>query len=96
MMFDDEANRISFDLENYNNDEDALFADVAKTLQILTRNGEICTFEYEDCGIYILQHNYESMEFGDKYPHWLNLEEYETFQQAWAEKAYSSTTEKPE
>ena len=73
------ANRISFDLENYDGDEDELFKDVAKTLQILTKNREICTFEYEDCGIYILMHNYSDVSFGDSRPYWLNSEELEEF-----------------
>ena len=69
------ANRISFDLEYYDGDEEALFKDVARILRILTKNDEVCTFEYEDCGIYLLQHNYARRELEDTYPYWLTPEE---------------------
>lgn len=75
-MYDDRVNRITFDVETYAG-EDEMFADVAKMLQILTRNGEICTFEEEDCGIYLLQHNYADREFDDLYPNWLTTDEEE-------------------
>lgn len=56
-MYQKDVNRITFIKENYPSEDD-MFKDVAKVLQILTRNNEICTFEYEDAGIYLLQHNY--------------------------------------
>lgn len=77
-MYQKDVNRITFNKENYSSEDD-MFKDVAKVLQILTRNNEICTFEYEDCGIYLLQHNYSEQEFGDLYPYWVIPEDYEDY-----------------
>lgn len=49
---------ITFNAANYKNEEDA-FQDVATVLRILTKNNYICSFEYEDCGIYVLQFDYQ-------------------------------------
>lgn len=76
-MYIPNVNRILFNIENYDNDEEVMFKDIAKILQILVKNNEICTFEYDDCGIYALQHNYSNRGFGDVYPYWLNPEEQE-------------------
>ena len=81
------ANRISFDLENYDGNEEELFKDVARTIRILTKNDEVCTFEYEDCGIYLLQHNYACREFEDTYPYWLTSEEQDLIDSRRLEKA---------
>ena len=78
MNWYENINRISFDIENYNNDEDEMYKDIAKVLQILIKNDEICTFEYADCGIFVIHHNYANREFGDIYPYWLSPEEQET------------------
>lgn len=56
-MYQKDVNRITFNIDRYDS-EDEMFKDIAKILQILTKNDEICTFEYEDAGIYLLQHNY--------------------------------------
>jgi len=75
-MYYNEANRITFILDNYSSEEE-MFNDVANTLRILTKNDEICTFEYEDCGVYVLQHNYADISFGTSYPLWVTSEEAE-------------------
>ena len=87
-MHNNEAQRITFSIEEYQQLHDCdefearkyMFQDVATVLDILVKNGEICTFEYEDCGYYILRHNYANREFGDVYPYWLTAEEYEEVQ----------------
>ena len=71
------TNRIVFDIDHYGGNEKELFKDVAETLRILVKNNEICTFEYEDCGIYVLKHNYADISIVDSYPYWINPEEYE-------------------
>lgn len=48
---------ITFDSENYETKED-LFEDVARILKILADNGYVCSFVYEDCGIYALRFDY--------------------------------------
>lgn len=77
-MYQKDVNRITFNIERYES-EDEMFKDIAKVLQILTKNNEICTFEYEDAGIYLLQHNYSEQEFGDLYPYWVVPEDYEDY-----------------
>jgi hypothetical protein len=77
-MYQENVNRITFNVERYRS-EDEMFQDVAKTLQILTKNDEICTFEYEDVGIYILHHNYANQDFGDLYPYWMTPDDYEDY-----------------
>ena len=78
-MYQEKVNRITFNQENYES-EDEMFKDIAKVLQILSKNDEICTFEYEDAGIYFLQHNYQEQEFGDLYPYWMSVDDYEDYQ----------------
>ena len=77
-MYQKDVNRITFNVERYDSEDD-MFKDVARVLQILTKNDEICTFEYEDVGIYILQHNYQNEEFGDLYPYWMTPDDYEDY-----------------
>lgn len=77
-MYNKDVNRITFSVERYKS-EDEMFQDVAKMLQILTKNDEICTFEYEDVGVYILQHNYQNQDFGDLYPYWMTPDDYEDY-----------------
>ena len=75
-MYAPNANRITFNLdETYGGNKNAMYQDIAKVLKILVDNNEICTFEYEDCGYYCLQHNYAKLEYGDVYPMWLTEEE---------------------
>ena len=77
-MYQKDVNRITFNIDRYDS-EDEMFKDIAKILQILTKNDEICTFEYEDAGIYLLQHNYQEQEYGDLYPYWVIPEDYEDY-----------------
>ena len=82
--YDDKVNRISFELENYA-DEQKLFEDVAKVLEILIKNGEVCTFFYEDGGEYIIQHNYANEEYGCEIPKWITQDDWEDFK-VWKEE----------
>ena len=96
-MYQKDVNRITFDKERYES-EDEMFKDIAKVLQILVKNDEICTFEHEDCGIYILQHNYSEQEFGDLYPYWMIPDDYEDyiFSKEKSEEACNEVTEDEE
>ena len=71
---------ITFDLENYKYDEEPeeeLFKDVAQTLRILSKNNQICSFFYEDCGIYVMQHDNSDEEICENVLVWLTPDEYE-------------------
>ena len=95
-MYQKDVNRITFNVERYDSEDD-MFKDVAKVLQILTKNDEICTFEYEDVGIYILQPNYQNEEFGDLYPYWMTPDDYEdfVFQKEYKEESEEEHNEEP-
>lgn len=68
---------IAFDISNYDNDESKLFADIGKILQILVLNDYQCAVRYDDCGIYIIEYNYDNPEIGTPMIYWLNEEQKE-------------------
>lgn len=53
-----EVPHIIFDTANYES-ENEMFKAVATTLRILTENNYICSFEFEDCGIYVLRFDFK-------------------------------------
>ena len=91
--YNDKVNRISFELENYK-DEQELFEDVAKVLEILIKNGEICTFFHEDGGTYVLQHNYDNAEYGCEIPKWITQDDWEDYK-FWKEEVKVNPDELP-
>ena len=70
------SNQISFDLNNYDSKEE-MFSDISSLLDILTKNNYECSFNYEDCGIYILQFDFDNEEYGCSRVYWLNPEQEE-------------------
>ena len=69
--YDKDVNSITFDLSNYDGNTFDMFNDIARILRILTKNGEICTFYWEETDFYVLQHNPDNWELGDKMPIWV-------------------------
>ena len=94
--YNNKINRITFCLDNYANRED-MFQDVAKVIAALVRNGEICTFFCEEGGVFVLQHNYDDVEFGCEVPKWVTQDDWEDFQ-FWKESLTDDglTTMQPE
>lgn len=68
---------ITISEENYQTKEE-LFKAIAYILNILTDNGYVCVFKYEDCGNYVIEFDYESSDLRELTPVWLNNEELET------------------
>ena len=68
---------ITISEENYQTKEE-LFKAIANILNILTDNGYVCVFKYEDCGIYVIEFDCESSDVREVTPVWLNNEELET------------------
>lgn len=64
---------ITFDSENYES-KDELFQAVATMLRILTDNNYICSFEYEDCGIYVLRFDYQDSDISQFELRWVKEE----------------------
>lgn len=60
--------------KNYLTDED-FWSAVAKIMNVLTENGYIITFRYEDCGNYIIDFASSDRHLGENYPVWLTPEE---------------------
>ena len=82
-MYNKNVSSISFNAENYSqfgeDAEEEMWKDIATTLRILTTNGQICTFEYEDCGYYFIQHgNEKEVEWGGLYPYWISADDYDS------------------
>lgn len=75
---DTKPEHIAFDSAKYPNHE-ALFADIARVMQILTDNDYICVFYYEDSGVYVLEFNYADDDMGTALPCWMLLDDYEDF-----------------
>lgn len=67
---------ITFDSTNYESN-DQLFQDVATMMRILTENEYVCSFNYEDCGIYALRFDYRDSEISQFNLRWVK-EEVET------------------
>ena len=76
-QFLDSENHISFDINEYDGSYSRLFEDVAKICEILTRNGYEISFRYDDCGIYVLDFNYEDEAFGTPKVYWLDPDQVE-------------------
>lgn len=70
-------NTLVFDIENYNNDVSDLMFAVSKAIELLTTNGYIVEFYYEDCGHYVLNYDYKDGELASNHLFWLNDEEAE-------------------
>lgn len=64
---------ITFDSENYES-KDELFQTVATMMRILTDNGYVCSFVYEDCGIYALRFDYQDPEISQFDLRWVKEE----------------------
>lgn len=71
-------NTITFDIARYANEEE-FWADISKTIQILTTNSYDIQFRYEDCGIYVLNYDYVSTDLAHDKLIWLSMDEYEDF-----------------
>ena len=70
------VNSIVIKRKNYDNDSE-FWAAVSMFLRLLTENDYIATFQYEDCGDYVIDFNYADRSIGAEYPYWLTPEEYE-------------------
>lgn len=66
--------QISFSLDKYES-KDEMYEDIAKAMDILTRNDYQCAFRYEDCGVYILEFDYDNAEFGTPMIYWLDSDQ---------------------
>lgn len=64
---------IAFDSENYEIKED-FFEDVAEMLKILAFNGYVCSFNYDDCGIYALRFDYQDSSLSQFDLRWVKKE----------------------
>lgn len=55
---------ITFDISNYEDHCD-MFADVAAMFRIMVANGYVCSFRYDDCGIYVLEYDYNDEQIAE-------------------------------
>ena len=67
---------ITISEDNYRTKED-LFEAITHILTILADNGYICIFRLEDCGIYVIEYDYEDSDLREFTPVWLNNDEHE-------------------
>ena len=72
-------NEITFCLEDYAGNETEMFAEIARVLEILTKNGYVCTFACDEPGlqIYVIEFEYADDELAEVKPYWLTPEQYE-------------------
>ena len=82
-------NQIVFSIEDYDGNSTEMFADIGKTLKILTNNGYICTFLCDEPAfqIYVVEFDYKDEGLCDVKPYWLTPEQYEKLQDLEAEEA---------
>lgn len=74
-----EKNTITYCMEDFET-PDGMWKDVAKTLEILTRNGYETAFRHEDCDVYILEYNYNRYkEFENPIVCWMEEEDYKNY-----------------
>lgn len=55
---------------------------LSEAIKLLTDCGYICVVRYVDCGNYIIEYNYDDKSFGTPYPHWMDIEDEDTFEAA--------------
>lgn len=67
---------ITISEDNYRTKED-LFKAITNILTILADNGYICIFKLEDCGIYVIEYDYEDSDLRELTPVWLKNEKLE-------------------
>ena len=66
--------------DNYNNDNEQMWSDINKFLQMLMKNKNICTVKQEDFGIIVIDYEHDdSIEpiYGVSQPIWLSPDEIE-------------------
>ena len=68
---------ITISEENYQTKEE-FFKAIGNILEILTDNGYVCVFKLEDCGIYVIEYEYEDSDLRELTPVWLNNDELDT------------------
>ena len=53
---------------------------IRDAVMLLIHNNYILTVEYDDkeLGIVVINYNYADRDYGDKYPYWLSLKEWES------------------
>ena len=67
---------ITISEENYPTKEE-FFKAIAHILSILADNGYICVFRVDDCGIYVIEYDYEDSDLREFTPVWLKNEKLE-------------------
>lgn len=65
---------IAFNSKNYES-KDEFFQDIATMLKILTTNNYVCSFEFEDCGIYVLRFDHEDYDVAEFELKWVKTED---------------------
>lgn len=67
-------NAIAFDRNKYKSAED-FQKDVGVMMDTLTKQGYMCSFRYEDVGIFMLEFDHDNPEFGSPMIYWLDCEQ---------------------
>ena len=82
MCFGEKVNEFVFCLDDYNycdDPEKEMWEDIAQELNLLTKNGYVCTFECEERGIYVIQYSSDNLEFGTPIPIWMTEDDYDEY-----------------
>jgi hypothetical protein len=70
---------IVFCVDDYDNNHHKMFKEIARTMDMLTKNGYTCLFYADElsAGIYVIEFNYNHRQFdyGVPQPVWLTAEE---------------------
>lgn len=67
-------NAIVFDSTGFKTREDFQL-EIGKTLDILTKQNYMCSFRYEDVGIYVLEFDHADPKFGGPMIYWLDSDQ---------------------
>lgn len=82
MCIGEKVNELVFCISNYKYDDDPekkMWEDITGALKILTKNRQVCTFEGDETGIYVIQYESDNLEFGTPIPIWMHEEDYDEY-----------------